>query len=54
MNPNIENFGEFVEETVEIFPQIIVSKLCLAPYNKIIEFILFDLLGTLLMLDNRL
>ena len=51
MNPNIENFGEFVEETIEMYLQKVVAKLFLVPYNKILEFIGF--LATLLMFIKR-
>lgn len=54
MNFDTENSGEFVEETVEMYLQNIVSKLFLVPYNKILEFLLIGLLATLLMLDNHL
>ena len=54
MNFDTKYSGEFVEETVEMYLQNVVVKIFSVPYNKILEFILIDLLATLLMLDNRL
>jgi len=54
MNFDTENYGEFVEETVEMYLQNMVAKLLLVPYNKILEFILVGLIETLLMLENHL
>lgn len=54
MNFYIENFVEFVEDTIEMFLKNVVANLFFMPYNKILEFLLFQFLATLLMLDNSM
>jgi len=54
MNFDTENYGEFVEETIEMYLEKVVFKLFLVPYNKIFEFLLIDIFATLLMLENHL